>query len=206
LGNASADLLAISWVKKRAQNRNEPVLISGTALKVLTATEGLLRAGIDPQKIVCLISESDEMIEGCSDMTQTALIAQSPVLAGVKQVYWRSSVSEVTLSRTGFIHSVDIQEVAAPVRTDNPSDPLNRPVSANSNNSYNLGEEKNNINNNNEYAVPSHLTCIGLLLCAGREFQSCERDIFAAINDCGLVFDGGLVVDKVRGITDLVFL
>jgi hypothetical protein len=45
-------------------------------------------------------------------------------------------------------------------------------------------------------AIPSHLSCIALLMCGSKEYQSCEKDIFSAINDCGLVFDGGLVVDK----------
>jgi hypothetical protein len=69
LGNPTADLLAAAWVKKRAQNRNEPIVICGTALKVLTATEGLLRCGVDPDKIVCVINEHDDQFEGCQDFT-----------------------------------------------------------------------------------------------------------------------------------------
>lgn len=69
LGNPAADLLAINWVRKRAQNRNEPIIICGAALKVLTAAESLLRAGIDPNKIVCLIHELEENIEGCQELT-----------------------------------------------------------------------------------------------------------------------------------------
>jgi hypothetical protein len=44
---------------------------------------------------------------------------------------------------------------------------------------------------------PATIACTALLMCNGPEYQSCERDIFAAINDCGLVYDGGLIVDTV---------
>lgn len=115
-----------------------------------------------------------------------ALISQSPVLAGIKQVYWKCRVSDVTLSRTGFIHSVEIHDLR------NGSNPVSAPGSVHSN-SNNNNEDEKSVDPN---AIPNHLSCIALMLCGGREFQSCERDIFAAINDCGLVFDGGLVVDK----------
>jgi hypothetical protein len=41
---------------------------------------------------------------------------------------------------------------------------------------------------------PLMIACMALLLCNN---AVCDRDMFAAIVDSGLVFDGGLVVDTV---------
>lgn len=38
--------------------------------------------------------------------------------------------------------------------------------------------------------------CSALLFCVNP--HQCDVDVFSAIRDCGLVFDGGVVVDKVR--------
>lgn len=38
------------------------------------------------------------------------------------------------------------------------------------------------------------ISCAALLCCND---QQCDKDVFCAINDSGLVFDGGLVVDNV---------
>ena len=39
------------------------------------------------------------------------------------------------------------------------------------------------------------VSCKTVLLC--NNCDNCDIDLFAAIKDCGLVFDGGVVVDKV---------
>jgi hypothetical protein len=80
-------------------------------------------------------------------------------------------VGEVSLSRNGFLQSIELKEVGF---SDGPR-----------------------VSNRADTANPTRLSCTALLLCAGQQFQSCERDVFAAVNDCGLVFDGGLVVDLV---------
>eukprot|EP00981_Chlorochromonas_danica_P004114 scaffold801_cov178-Ochromonas_danica.AAC.19 len=67
LGNTAADLLALTFVKKRINNRSEPIVISGQGVKVLAAAEGLIRAGIESNKIVCLIEESHHHLEGCGE-------------------------------------------------------------------------------------------------------------------------------------------
>jgi len=41
------------------------------------------------------------------------------------------------------------------------------------------------------------LPCFSLL-CAGAKY--CDSDVFTAINDCGIVFDGGVVVDQVSDV------
>lgn len=67
LGNPAADLLALSWIKKRLANRSDPVIICGVAIKVFAAAEGLLKSGVEPSRIVLVVSDSADYIEGCTD-------------------------------------------------------------------------------------------------------------------------------------------
>ena len=46
-----------------------------------------------------------------------------------------------------------------------------------------------------ETEAKEFVSCKTLLLCNNP--NQCDIDLFAAIKDCGLVFDGGVVVDKV---------
>ncbi len=39
------------------------------------------------------------------------------------------------------------------------------------------------------------ISCRTLLMCSAPD--QCDVDLFSAVKDCGLVFDGGIVVDKV---------
>lgn len=98
-------------------------------------------------------------------------MTQSVEVAGISQIFWQSTVAEVSLSRNGFLQSVELKDL---------------------HNSDGRMESKMSDPTN-----PTRLSCTALLLCSGQQYQSCERDVFAAINDCGLVFDGGLVVDLV---------
>eukprot|EP01039_Chlorochromonas_danica_P007520 gene7520-8318_t len=172
LGNTAADLLALTFVKKRINNRSEPIVISGQGVKVLAAAEGLIRAGIESNKIVCLIEESHHHLEGCGEVSLSKLVAQSSQVAGISEIYFKAGIAEVELSRTGFLQSVELYEIQSTVT----------PGSRN-----HLDKER--------IPPPSSIQSTALLLCHGPEYQSCEQDVFAAINDCGLVFDGGLVVD-----------
>ncbi len=90
-------------------------------------------------------------------------------------MFWKNTIAEVSLSRNGFLQSVELKEIGifGGVRAESK-----------------VGESAN----------PTRISCTALLLCAGPQYQSCERDVFAAINDSGLVFDGGLVVDLVSSI------
>lgn len=45
--------------------------------------------------------------------------------------------------------------------------------------------------------IMESVPCSALLFCVNP--HQCDVDVFSAIRDCGLVFDGGVVVDKARG-------
>jgi hypothetical protein len=74
LGNSAADLIALSYVKKRTASRSEYfVVVCGRAIRVLTAAEGLIRAGVDAGKIVCVIEEAADQLQGCGAMAVRAV-------------------------------------------------------------------------------------------------------------------------------------
>lgn len=180
----------MTWALRRTANRSDPIIICGTALKGLAAAEGLIRAGIEPNKseslfsqsidcylilviviVLLALSDSPQRLDGCNDAEVAALIAQSGQLGRLRQVLWRCEIAEVSLSRTGFLQAVDVKS---------------------------LDEEAT--------MVLQKEPCAALFLCSDDKDYTCERDVFSAINDCGLVFDGGLVVDlSFRTVDERIF-
>ena len=131
---------------------------------------------------------------------------------GVK-VYWGYAVSEIHLAHTGFLSSVEVRKCNPTINASN-----NNNGNSNANNGNNAnndngsstlgGESKSNSRsilnysrdeNDDDYDYHPQeagimLACLALLCCGNPQ---CSKDIFNAINDCGLVYDGGLVVDSV---------
>ena len=83
------------------------------------------------------------------------------------KIYWGHHLGDLTLSANGFLHSVHL-------------------------------ERKSHITDAQvAETLRGHqvtVTCIALLLCHSAQLP--DKDVFTAINESGLVFDGGLVVDQ----------
>lgn len=219
LGNPSADILAVNWAQRRTANKNDPIVITGGAIKVLTAAEGLIRAGIPASKIIGVTQDYDTAVAGvfpggtvgadpilhasiCKQLADSVLLKTKNSL---RAFLWRCEVSEVILSRNGFIQAVDIRALegnggnigsgATQEETKDASPQILRRPSlkpANGANSSSSAASKG------PKLLMQKEPCAGLFLCDSDidgTATSCERDVFAAINDCGLVFDGGVVVD-----------
>lgn len=88
------------------------------------------------------------------------------------QYYFRKVIRDVGFARTRALQSVTVESDRSV-------------VDATSSEEGNQAEEKSS---------ELVMNCETLLCCAE---MACEMDTFAAINDCGLVYDGGLVVDQV---------
>jgi hypothetical protein len=97
--------------------------------------------------------------------------------AGIKMC-WGFTVAEVHLSHTGFLSSLELKRTfdAPPAATFGRTQHQNA----------HSGEAKSS-----DLVMVS---CLALLLCTN---SMCDRDVFTAVVDSGLVFDGGLVVDTV---------
>ena len=97
---------------------------------------------------------------------------------------WGFEIAEVYMSHAGFLSSLELKrsaevvQEAAPQTESKTADPEGP-------------------------AAGVMIASMALLLCTN---QVCDKDVFNAIVDSGLVFDGGLVVDVVRFILNYVYL
>jgi hypothetical protein len=114
---------------------------------------------------------------------------QGPNFAGIKFMYWKSTIAEISLSRNGFLQTVELKEMLTK------EEQANIPSSSSATSGKTSSNESKDNKDSMSLNGPTRINCIALCFCAGQEQQSCERDIFAAINDSGLVFDGGLIVN-----------
>ena len=97
---------------------------------------------------------------------------------GVKMC-WGFGVAEVHMSHTGFISSVELRRS---------SELRHLQQLLVQNGGGGLQEHKSGMENG------VMLSCLALLCCTNSQ---CDKDVFNAVVDSGLVFDGGLVVDTV---------
>ena len=68
LGNPTADLLALRWVRRR-HSRPDPIVIYGDALKAFGCAAKLMRYGVPPTKIVVVVSEESPQFADIEDST-----------------------------------------------------------------------------------------------------------------------------------------
>ena len=121
--------------------------------------------------------------------------------AGVKMC-WGFTVADVHLSHTGFLNSLELKRTIGNIvlfilyttvtvcykhhhSLSPSSSEIPEPVPAP------VGRNQPPVEINPE---PVMLACMALFLCTN---SVCDRDMFSAVVDSGLVFDGGLVVDTV---------
>jgi len=113
---------------------------------------------------------------------------------GVK-IYWGYAVSEIHLAHTGFLSSVEVKKASTMLSSDGGSSTMGESKSnSRSILNYSRDDEDDDYDYRPQQEAGIMLACLALLCCSQPQ---CSRDIFNAINDCGLVYDGGLVVDSV---------
>lgn len=169
LGNMTYDTLASNWIEKKKNSKNDTIAVVGLAAYAFHTIETLIRDhNISPDKIVCILSESPYNLELCYDQTVSNALKNSSNWSNVTEIYWNTSIIDVNLNKSGFVQSIELNQI--PIIKQDDSEEF--------------------------FAVaPAKVNCGTILFCNGQKNISCDRDMFAAINDCGLVFDGGLIVD-----------
>lgn len=96
------------------------------------------------------------------------------------KIYWGYKLIDTLFSNHGFLSSVSIKD-----KRFEDTVPVSEEVKE--------GEDYEEPPTTIEYPTID-IPCITLLLCSK---SHCEMDVFSAINDSGLVFDGGMVVNEV---------
>lgn len=202
MGNPSADILAMKWLRKRYTPKVEIIVVYGSTIKALTAIQRLMRAGISGSRLMAVLPDSATMIDEIEDALVGVLrvvfvIVTDNVCAQVAEklvskmqdanvkIQWGYLLSDISLNRSGFIQSVDLRRRDGDVVTAVAPESKEGEEASVANESVSVVEETGEL----------RIMCMALLCCGQMQ---CDRDVFAAVNDSGLVFDGGLVVDAVR--------
>lgn len=96
---------------------------------------------------------------------------------------WGFGVADVHMSQSGFLNSIELKRSSELL-------PKAAPRSGQRTNDDDVHAQ----NEHKSAEEPLMLACMALLCCAN---SVCDKDVFTAVVDSGLVFDGGLVVDAV---------
>ncbi len=67
LGNPSADLLAVRWIRKRYASKLEAIVVYGTVIRTFTAIARLLKSGISAGRLVAVLQDSETFINEIED-------------------------------------------------------------------------------------------------------------------------------------------
>ena len=177
LGDPASDLAALEWVRRQNPDRL-PIVVYGDNFETLGAIGSLLEQGVDPSRITAVIS-----VIKIPDLGHPYVVESAMRNLRASGVYLRLGyeIVDVQLTKFGSIESVLLKSIVAEADPDD------------------LASGSGSGAGGGGGAAAAEIPMLSLpcfsLLCAGAKY--CDSDVFAAINDCGIVFDGGVVVDQV---------
>lgn len=153
---------------------NGRIVIYGTALSILSAAGRIVEEGVEASRL-CLVFPDFEISLG-HDTVNEFFEGKLRELGCDIRLGWQ--LENTYFAKNGHINALTIK----------PIQKLERNA---------LGDF---IETKEESEVPvTTITCDALLCCMNKQ---CDPDMFAAINDAGLVYDGGIVVDESFCTTD----
>jgi hypothetical protein len=106
-------------------------------------------------------------------------------------VYMGHNIIDVKFSGSGMIESVEVEMNDSRRAVLEELEGMGSELKS----SYHEQDSRRSSTVGGSYGRRSTVKCTTLLCCGQKQ---CEADVFAAINDSGLVYDGGVVVDEVR--------
>lgn len=172
IGNPRVDEAALEWARKCQNLRSNGIVVYGrSGLDAYAAVGNLLKHGIEASRIALVMEEDLEL----SANSISSAIVQAVKDCGV-QLLLKYSLVDVTLSHSKFLQGVLLRSKRSEVST------INNATRA-------VFEEAKGAEEN-LFPFPC-----STLICAAS--MHCDSDVFAAINDSGLVYDGGIVVDDI---------
>ena len=188
LGNPTVDLLALNFVQQqkhhnRTRNGSDTIIVSGDGMKALCVLGRLEAQGVDPGRIVWIRTRDSPFSD----------IDHDDINALVEDEFFASDGGKPHMT---VYSNVDILDVEFGVPVGAPESSSERMIE---------GIHIRNYPPKNSVMVPKDefMECCALLCCSK---EQCDVDVFAAINDTGLVYDGGVVVDeKFRTVDPLIY-
>jgi hypothetical protein len=175
IGNPSADKACLEWSNTVSGN----IVIYGSGINALAAAGSLLNEGIDPSRI-SLIFKEDNLVDIGHYMINDSIVMGLND-SGIS-IHLGCEINDISFSRKGYVEGIVFEKTeVVEVDIDNESK-MN-------------DEDEDNMEGKIPEKITSEieLTANTVILCVRK---ACDADVFAAINDSGLIFDGGIVVDE----------
>lgn len=175
LGNYYADELALLHLMSQGKNptnssKSDKIVIYGEGIRALCLIGRLEEFGVDLQRIVWITSNDIIPDTDCAEI-------DASIENMLKNYVW---ATEVTIYKNSKLLDVDF-----PATNDSETEEIDIIESV----SIRIFPQKNSIMGPKDEIIE----CSTLLLCSNYQ---CDVDVFTAVNESGLVYDGGVVVDE----------
>lgn len=178
MGNYAVDQMALHFIQQqlltnRHPERCESIIVAGDGAQALCVLGRLEAYGVDPSRLVWIKTRNSEI----SDIEHDEINA---LVEGGLEGEEEDGLPHVTV-----YNNLDILDVTfcTPVGAESGEEHIVEGVSV-----RNYPPAGSIMGHKDEF-----LPCCAMLCCS---HEQCDVDIFAAINDTGLVYDGGVVVDE----------
>merc|ERR1711871_1657408 len=197
LGSSSSDDALSQWLFGPRGPRTPGVVIYGSGLVAWSVAGRLLGMGLEPERIVWILPRGEFMDGEMGHETIDELAQKSLLSSGVKMLVG-FKIKDLNFSESKCIYSVNVscmpgapsfEKYEERKRRDRERAERKAKLAAERNEEFwNVEELKDETSSYDEVVM-----CGTLILC---ENFHVDIDVFSAINDSGLVYDGGIVVDS----------
>lgn len=172
IGNPSADEAALEWSNTVSGN----IVIYGTGIDALAAAGSLLNEGIDPSRISLIFKEDTIADIGHYMINDSIVMGLND--SGIS-IHLGCEINDVSFSRQGYVEGISFEKTES--------------IEVELENESKMNDEDIEGKLPDKIVTEIDLTANTVILCIRK---ACDADVFAAINDSGLIFDGGIVVDE----------
>merc|ERR1711871_58140 len=197
LGSSSSDDALSQWLFGPRGPRTPGVVIYGSGLVAWSVAGRLLGMGLEPERIVWILPRGEFMDGEMGHETIDELAQKSLLSSGVKMLVG-FKIKDLNFSESKCIYSVNVSCMPVAPSFEKYEERKRRDRER-AERKAKLAAERNeefwNIEETKDETMPYDevVMCGTLIMC---EKYNADIDVFSAINDSGLVYDGGIVVDS----------
>ena len=197
LGSETSDLAVSQWLFGPRGPRTPGVVVYGSGLIAWSAVGRLLEKGLEPERLVWILPRT-EFIDGELGHETIDESAQNNLSkCGIKMLVG-FKICDINFSESNSVYSVNVVCIPGAPSFEKYEERKRRDRER-AERKAKLAAERNeefwNIEETKDETMPYDevVMCGTLIMC---EKFNADVDVFSAINDSGLVYDGGIVVDS----------
>jgi hypothetical protein len=194
IGNGLMDQKALNWINKKSStstsanstdSSSDIIVIYGGCLEALSAAGHLMDRGVRASDIVMVMAAFE--IDVGHDAVNEFVEGRLKEMGGGVRLGWQ--LVDAAFGRNGHISEVTLTAIKR-LERNGLGDFIETKDNSHSN---------SRSNDDTSGAERVRVSCGTLIMCANKQV---DADTFVAINDAGLVYDGGIVVDDSFRTTD----